>query len=425
MDISKKNKKEIEMNFFEELQWRGLIKDVIDEQQVKQLVENPTTVYIGFDPTADCLHVGHLQQICILKRWQNAGHHVIALAGGATGMIGDPKPTQERKMLNAQEIKHNVECIKQQLSRFIDFDHGTATLVDNYDWLGKLSLIDFLRDYGKFFNVNYMIAKDTIAKRLETGISFTEFTYTILQAIDFLKLHQEYGCAIQLGGSDQWGNLVSGVDLIRKVMGSDEKVYGITSPLLTKSDGGKFGKTETGTVWLGADRTSPYEFYQFWVNTADSDIINYLKRLSFKTPEEIMALEQTLQQAPEKREAQKALAAELTQIVHGEKGLASALKITDTFFNGNFAQLSEDELLQGIASMKKVQINEGLSLLDALVESKIAPSKREARTLISGNSISVNGAKVTDENFVVNKENALFNHVIIRKGKKNYFVLTF
>ena len=425
MDISKKNKKEIEMNFFEELQWRGLIKDVIDEQQVKQLVENPTTVYIGFDPTADCLHVGHLQQICILKRWQNAGHHVIALAGGATGMIGDPKPTQERKMLNAQEIKHNVECIKQQLSRFIDFDHGTATLVDNYDWLGKLSLIDFLRDYGKFFNVNYMIAKDTIAKRLETGISFTEFTYTILQAIDFLKLHQEYGCAIQLGGSDQWGNLVSGVDLIRKVMGSDEKVYGITSPLLTKSDGGKFGKTETGTVWLGADRTSPYEFYQFWVNTADSDIINYLKRLSFKTPEEIMALEQTLQQAPEKREAQKALAAELTQIVHGEKGLASALKITDTFFNGNFAQLSEDELLQGIASMKKVQINEGLSLLDALVESKIAPSKREARTLISGNSISVNGAKVTDENFEVNKENALFNHVIIRKGKKNYFVLTF
>lgn len=413
------------MNFFEELQWRGLIKDVIDEQQVKQLVENPTTVYIGFDPTADCLHVGHLQQICILKRWQNAGHHVIALAGGATGMIGDPKPTQERKMLNAQEIKHNVECIKQQLSRFIDFDHGTATLVDNYDWLGKLSLIDFLRDYGKFFNVNYMIAKDTIAKRLETGISFTEFTYTILQAIDFLKLHQEYGCAIQLGGSDQWGNLVSGVDLIRKVMGSDEKVYGITSPLLTKSDGGKFGKTETGTVWLGADRTSPYEFYQFWVNTADSDIINYLKRLSFKTPEEIMALEQTLQQAPEKREAQKALAAELTQIVHGEKGLASALKITDTFFNGNFAQLSEDELLQGIASMKKVQINEGLSLLDALVESKIAPSKREARTLISGNSISVNGAKVTDENFEVNKENALFNHVIIRKGKKNYFVLTF
>ena len=208
-------------------------------------------------------------------------------------------------MLNAQEIKHNVECIKQQLSRFIDFDHGTATLVDNYDWLGKLSLIDFLRDYGKFFNVNYMIAKDTIAKRLETGISFTEFTYTILQAIDFLKLHQEYGCAIQLGGSDQWGNLVSGVDLIRKVMGSDEKVYGITSPLLTKSDGGKFGKTETGTVWLGADRTSPYEFYQFWVNTADSDIINYLKRLSFKTPEEIMALEQTLQLAPEKGKLKK------------------------------------------------------------------------------------------------------------------------
>ena len=254
-------RKEIKvMTFFEELEARGLIKDVIDVENLKKHMDEQCVVYIGFDPTADCLHVGHLQQICILKRWQEAGHKVIALAGGATGMIGDPKPTQERRLLSATEIKHNVEAIKNQLGNFLDFNSGTASLVDNFDWLGSMSLIDFLRDYGKYFNVNYMINKDTIAKRLETGISFTEFTYTILQAIDFLQLYKNYNCTIQLGGSDQWGNLVSGTDLIRKVCGSETKVYGITSPLLTKSDGGKFGKTESGTVWLSADRTSPYAF---------------------------------------------------------------------------------------------------------------------------------------------------------------------
>lgn len=413
------------MNFFEELKWRGLIKDVIDEENLKETIKEPTTVYIGFDPTADCLHVGHLQQLCILKRWQNAGHKVIALAGGATGMIGDPKPTQERRLLTADEIGKNVAGIKKQMANFIDFDSGNAILVDNFDWLGQLNLIDFLRDFGKYFNVNYMINKDTIAKRLESGISFTEFTYTILQAIDFLKLHQNYGCTIQLGGSDQWGNLVSGVDLIRKVCGPEEKVYGITSPLLTKSDGGKFGKTETGTVWLGADRTSPYEFYQFWINTADADVINYLKRLSFKTPEEIMELEKLMQEAPEKREAQKALAAEMTLFAHGQQGLDSALKITETFFSGNFASLDENELLQGIASMSKSTITDGITLVDALVETKIAPSKREARTLINGNSISINGVKVNDEHLSLTKEASLFGHYIIKKGKKNYFVLEF
>ena len=244
------------MTFYEELKARGLIKDVIDESTLIEQLNKPCTVYIGFDPTADCLHVGHLQQICILKRWQNAGHNVIALAGGATGMIGDPKPTLERKLLSAQEITHNVQAIKKQLGHFLDFENSSARLVDNYEWLGHMNLVDFLRDYGKFFNVNYMINKDTIARRLETGISFTEFTYTILQAIDFLKLYQNYNCTIQLGGSDQWGNLVSGTDLIRKVCGSDTKVYGITSPLLTKSDGGKFGKTESGTVWLSMNSIS-------------------------------------------------------------------------------------------------------------------------------------------------------------------------
>ena len=414
------------MTFYEELKERGLIKDVIDEPTLIEQLNKPCTVYIGFDPTADCLHVGHLQQICILKRWQNAGHNVIALAGGATGMIGDPKPTLERKLLSAQEITHNVQAIKKQLGHFLDFENSSARLVDNYEWLGHMNLVDFLRDYGKFFNVNYMINKDTIARRLETGISFTEFTYTILQAIDFLKLYQNYNCTIQLGGSDQWGNLVSGTDLIRKVCGSDTKVYGITSPLLTKSDGGKFGKTESGTVWLSKERTSAYEFYQFWVNTSDADIINYMKRLSFKSLDEIAQLEESLKAAPEKREAQKAFAAEMTEMVHGKQGLEEALKITSTFFNGNINDLTVDELRSGLKNAKKFTVESGTLLVDALVQGGICASKREARDLVKQGSIQVNGAKVNAIDATLTKDAAYNNEFsIIKKGKKNYFVCEF
>ena len=412
------------MNFYEELQWRGLIKDAIDLETLKDRINQPLTCYCGFDPTADSLHIGHLQQIALLKRYQKAGHRVIALCGGATGMIGDPRPTTERKLLTAQQIAHNAECIKQQLSHFIDFSDGAAILENNVNWLGDLNLIDFLRDYGKFFNVNYMINKDTIARRLESGISFTEFTYTILQAIDFYHLYKTYDCILQIGGSDQWGNLVSGCDLIRKMCGENAKVYGVTSPLITKSDGSKFGKSEGGNIWLDPQRTSAYEFYQFWINVSDSDVITLLKRLSFRSVEEIMALEEETNVHPENRAAQKALAAELTEMVHGKDGLTSALKVSDAFFSGTFDQLSETELHQGIASMNTTVIDADTPLIDALVTSKIAPSRREVRQLMKTGSIRVNGTVASDEAMPLDRSHSLYGNYVIRKGKKNYFVLT-
>lgn len=414
------------MNFLEELKWRGLVKDCTDLQGLEEKLKQPVTAYCGFDPTADSLHVGHLQQIMLLRRYQNAGHRPIALCGGGTGMIGDPRPTTERKLLTVDELNYNVDCLKKQLAHFIDFESGKAVLLNNYDWLGKLSLLEVLRDYGKHFNVSYMLAKDTIASRLQTGISFTEFTYTILQAIDWLKLYTEHQCELQIGGSDQWGNLVSGTDLIRKICGDKAKVFGITSPLITKSDGSKFGKSEGKNIWLDPTKTNAFEFYQFWVNTADSDIIDYLKRLSLKTPEEIMALEKSMQEAPHLREAQKALACELTELVHGRDGLVTALKITDTLFKGDIRELSATEIRQGLADVPKFKIENGVLLIDALVDSKICQSKREARELIQAGSIQVNGEKTTDLEAVLTVETAMnLEFTIIKKGKKNYFICEF
>ena len=414
------------MNLFEDLKWRGLIKDCTDVEGLKEKLKNPVTCYCGLDPTADSLHIGHLQQVFLLRRYQLAGHKPIALCGGATGMIGDPRPTTERKLLTLEDVAYNVECIKKQVSRFIDFNDDKALLLNNYDWLGKMSLLDFLRVYGKHFNVSYMIAKDTIASRLSTGISFTEFTYTILQAADWLHLYQNYGCDLQIGGSDQWGNLVSGVDLIRKVCGENSKVYGVTSPLITKSDGSKFGKSEGGNVWLDADKTSPYEFYQFLINISDDDIINMLKKLSFETREEIERLEIEVKERPHLREAQKVLAKELTLLVHGEAGLESALNITETLFSGDFKKLSVKEIKQGLKDAKSFKVNEGNKLVDELVEIKIFSSKREARELISSGSISLNGEKVTDIEKVITRNEAIDNEfIILRKGKKNYFILNF
>lgn len=417
---------ESKMNFLEELKWRGLVKDCTDLQGLEEKLKQPVTAYCGFDPTADSLHVGHLQQIMLLRRYQNAGHRPIALCGGGTGMIGDPRPTTERKLLTVDELNYNVSCLKKQLSHFIDFEDGKACLVNNYDWLNSLSLLDFLRDYGKHFNVSYMIAKDTIASRLQTGISYTEFSYTILQAIDWLKLYTEFNCELQIGGSDQWGNLVSGTDLIRKVCGDKAKVFGITSPLITKSDGSKFGKSEGKNIWLDPNKTNAYEFYQFWVNTADRDIIDYLKRLSLKQPEEIMELEKSLAEAPHLREAQKALAVELTALVHGEEGLAVAIKITETLFKGDIRELSAEELKQGLMDAPKFKVADEMLLIDALVDCKICQSKREARELIQAGSIQINGEKTTDleaklmQNEAFNKE-----FTIIKKGKKNYFTCEF
>ena len=415
------------MEFIEELKWRGLVKDVTDLDGLVETLKTPTTVYCGFDPTADSLHVGHLQQIILLRRYQNAGHTPIALCGGFTGMIGDPRPTTERKLLTHEEVLHNAECIRHQLAMFLKFEgDNSAIMENNNNWLGEMSLLDYLRDYGKLFNIAYMLQKDTIKKRLDSGLSYTEFSYTILQAMDFLKLYQKYGCKIQIGGSDQWGNLTSGMELIRKVEGDQSKVWGVTSPLITKSDGSKFGKSEGKNIWLDPDRTNAYEFYQFWLNTPDNDIVDYLKRLSLRSPEEIMELEKKTAEAPQLREAQKALAEELTLLVHGEEGLAKAQRITETFFHGDIMSLSPQEIKEGLSDAISTQIEDGTPLIDALVAASICKSKGDARRLIQQGSISVNGEKKSAIDFVMTKEDALNNEFsIVRKGKKNWYLFTF
>ena len=415
------------MEFLEELQWRGLVKDVTDIEGLKEALKTPLTLYCGFDPTADSLHVGHLQQIILLRRYQLAGHRPIALCGGFTGMIGDPRPTTERKLLTHEEVMHNADCIKEQLAMFLSFEGDNAAIMENNgNWLNEMTLLDFLRDYGKLFNVSYMLQKDTIKKRLDSGISYTEFSYTILQAIDWLSLYRKYGCRIQIGGSDQWGNLTTGMELIRKTEGEDAAPFGITSPLITKSDGSKFGKSEGRNIWLDPERTSAYEFYQFWLNIPDADAVDYLKRLSFRSPEEIMALETSLKEHPELREAQKALASELTEIVHDKEGLESALRITDTFFRGNIMDLTPAEMKAGLAGAQNVPVTDGITLIDTLVEAGVSRSKSDARKLIQQGSISVNGEKTTAIDAVLHKADAVDQEFsILRKGKKNYIVVTF
>ncbi|MBR4444322.1 MAG: tyrosine--tRNA ligase [Solobacterium sp.] len=415
------------MEFLEELKWRGLVKDCTDYDGLKERLQKPAVIYCGFDPTADSLHVGHLQQILLLRRYQKAGHTPIALCGGFTGMIGDPRPTTERKLLTHEEVMHNAECIRDQLAHFLSFDGDNAAIMENNNnWLGEMTLLDYLRDFGKLFNVSYMLQKDTIKKRLDSGISYTEFSYTILQAMDWLKLFERHNCIIQIGGSDQWGNLTTGTELIRKVKGEEATIFGITSPLITKSDGSKFGKSEGKNVWLDPKRTNAYEFYQFWLNTPDADIVDYLKRLSFRSPEEIEALAAAKEAAPEKREAQKALAEELTVLVHGEEGLATAKKITETFFRGSIMDLSADELRAGLSDAPKVEVEDGITLITALVKAGACKSNSEARKLIQQGSVQVNGEKVSDINAALAKADAIDqDFTILKKGKKNYYVLTF
>ena len=413
------------MNFIEELQWRGLVKDVTDIEGLKERLEKPATVYCGFDPTADSLHVGHMQQIMLLRRYQEQGHRVIALCGGATGMIGDPRPSTEREMQSLDVIRENVKSIEKQLSRFIDIsDESRGVILNNYDWLGSISVLEFLRDYGKHFNVNYMLAKDTIASRLSTGISFTEFSYTILQSMDWLHLYQNENCEIQIGGSDQWGNLTSGTELIRKVLGDKHKVYGITSPLINKSDGSKFGKSEGGSVWINPKLTNAYDFYQFWFNTPDSDIVDFLKRLSMKSVDEILELEKLVESEPHKRAAQKALAEEVTTLVHGEEGLAQALNITEVLFGGDIKTLAVEDIKIGLKDAPKYVLEEEMNLTDLLVNAKVASSKREAREFIKNNAIAINGDKVVDTELIVSKDLALGNElIVIKRGRKNYYIV--
>lgn len=413
------------MNFFEELKWRGLVKDVTDEEGFQERLNRPITLYCGFDPTADSLHIGSLQQILLLRRYQLQGHTPIALIGGATGMIGDPRPTTERKLLTIEEVEANGVAIKEQLARFLASDGPNAFIAaNNYDWLSQINILHFLRDYGKHFNVAYMIAKDVVSSRLSSGISFTEFTYTILQSVDFLHLYNTYACELQIGGSDQWGNLTSGTELIRKTV-ENAKVYGVTSPLITNSDGSKFGKSEGRNIWLAAHRTSPYAFYQYWLNVADADVIDFMKRLSLKSPETIMAYEAGVQEAPHLRAAQKALAEELTILVHGQAGFESALRTTEVFFSGQWQSLNLDEIQEALSEAPSVSIMAPRLVVDVLVEGQLAVSKREARELIEKGSVTVNGLKVTQLDAVLDRDHALHHRLhVIRKGKKNYLVVT-
>ncbi len=407
------------MNLFEELKWRGLVDNVTSEDVADVINNGEVTFYIGTDPTADSLHIGHYSSLLMAKRLEKHGHHPIMLVGGATGFIGDPKATGERSMLTPEVLKSNYDALHKQISKLFGFE-----MVNNLDWTKDITIIDFLRDYGKLFNVNYMLNKETVKKRLDSGISYTEFSYMILQSLDFLTLYKTKNCTMQLGGQDQWGNITSGLELIRKVCGADVKCYGLTMPLITKADGTKFGKSETGTVWLDAEKTSPYELYQFLFNTDDRKVIEYLKKLTFLTKDEIDALEVSLNEDAGRREAQKALASEVVRDLHGQEGLDSALKITNALFRGQLADLDNSQRLDAVKNMDKIDVEKDQKLIDVMVNTKIASSRREAREWIKGNSISLNGVKVNDENLLIDgSQTYIDSYVILRRGKKNYYCL--
>ena len=413
----------------EDLKWRGLIYQQTDEAGIEELLnKEQVTLYCGADPTADSLHIGHLLPFLTLRRFQEHGHRPIVLIGGGTGMIGDPSGKSEERVLQTEEqVEANVQGISNQMHKLFEF--GTdkrAVLVNNKDWLGQISLISFLRDYGKHVGVNYMLGKDSIQTRLEHGISYTEFTYTILQAIDFGHLNRELNCKIQVGGSDQWGNITSGIELMRRMYGQTE-AYGLTIPLVTKSDGKKFGKSESGAVWLDADKTSPYEFYQFWINQSDEDVIKFLKYFTFLSKEEINQLEQSKEEAPHKREAQKALAENVTRFIHGEDALNDAIRISQALFSGDLKSLSAKELKEGFKDVPQVELSKNTTnIIDALIETGIGSSKRQAREDVNNGAIYINGERQQDVNYELTDEDKIEGaFTIIRRGKKKYFMVNY
>lgn len=425
-----KRRKKMNSAFFEELKARGLVYQVTDEVALqKQLNEESVKLYIGFDPTADSLHIGHLLPILMLRRFQQNGHVPIALVGGGTGMIGDPSFKDAERSLNTLDtVKLWSESIKGQLSRFIDFEDekNPAILANNYDWLGELSLIDFLRDVGKNFTINYMMSKESVKRRIETGISYTEFAYQLLQAYDFLKLYETQGCLLQLGGSDQWGNITSGIELLRRER--EVQGFGLTMPLITKADGTKFGKTEGNAIWLDAEKTSPYEFYQFWINTDDRDAIKFLKYFTFLSLEEIAAIEAEFTAAPEKRSAQKALAKEVTTLVHGAAAYEQAVKISQALFSGEIKSLTADEIKQGFKDVPTYTVSseDNLNIVELLVTSKIEASKRQAREDVQNGAIYVNGERIQELTAeITDAEKIEGQFTVIRRGKKKYFLLKF
>ncbi|TNF47152.1 MAG: tyrosine--tRNA ligase [Bacteroidetes bacterium] len=420
-------------NFIAELQWRGMIHDIMPGTE-EALNKKVSSGYIGFDPTADSLHVGHLVQIMTLVHFQRAGHKPFALVGGATGMVGDPSgKSQERNLLDAETLQHNVDCVQKQLEKFLDFNCGdnSAEMVNNYDWFQNMTFLDFIRDVGKHISVNYMMAKDSVKKRLETGMSFTEFSYQLVQGYDFYYLNQHKNCIIQLGGSDQWGNIVTGTELIRRKSGGE--AYAVTTPLIKKADGTKFGKTEGGSVWLDPERTSPYEFYQFWFNSSDADSGNYIRIFTLKSKEEIEELERQHAEAPHLRILQKAIAEDITIRVHGEEALRTAIAASNILFGKSTADdlrsLSEKDFFSvftGVpqATITREDFGTELSIIDALAsKTGFLSSNGEARRELKANAIAVNKEKV-GESFMLTKEHLINDrYILLSKGKKNNYIL--
>ncbi len=404
------------MTLFEDLKWRGLIKDISSPELEEKLNKGGMTFYIGTDPTADSLHVGHLSSFLISKRLKDAGHHPILLVGGGTGMIGDPRPTKERAMISKEQVNHNFEELKKQVEKIFGFE-----VVNNYDWIKDINVLDFLRDYGKFFNINYMLDKDIIRRRLDSGITYTEFSYMILQALDFKYLHEHKGVNLQCAGSDQWGNITAGIDLIRKSTG--DEVYGFTMPLVTDSQGHKFGKSEGNALWLDKEKTSSYELYQFFVNVEDSMVIDYLKIYTFLSKEEIEELEIKNKEHPELREAHKALAREIITFLHGKKEYDKAVDLADHLFNNKFNDLSKKDIEALFKGQEIKEVEVGLNIVDLLLNMEIVKSKREAREFIQAGAISINGEKVVNIETIINENMFIENtYIVVKRGKKNYYI---
>ena len=404
------------MTCYEDLKWRGLIQDISDEKLIDKLNNEKLTFYIGTDPTADSMHIGHYSSFLICKRLAKYGHKPILLVGGATGLIGDPKPTAERPMISKEEVEHNIKGLKKQAEEIFGFE-----VVNNFDWTKDINVIDFLRDYGKYFNVGYMLGKDKVRSRMESGITYAEFSYMILQALDFMYLYEHKNCTLQVAGSDQWGNITSGIELVRKKLGKE--IYGMVMPLITDSKGVKFGKTEGNALWLDKEKTSSYAMYQYLINLEDEMIISYLKMLTFLSKEEIQELEKKHKEHPELREAHKALAKSIITDIHGEESYNKALMMSEALFTGKFTGLSKSEIEELFKDYEKKEVTIGTNILDLLINVGGASSKREAREFVSGNAVSINGEKVTDIEYNISDKDFLDNkYIIIKRGKKNYYI---
>lgn len=407
------------MTLFEDLKWRGLVKDIAgEESELKKVLDgNPITFYWGTDPTADSLHLGHYSSLCMAKRLSDAGHKPILLCGGATGRIGDPRPTAEREIISEEDVNYNIKKIRSQVSGIVP----SAELVDNYDWLKNYTFLDFLRDIGKYVNLNYMLDKDIIRRRLDTGITYAEFSYMLIQGYDFVHLYSEKNCIMQVAGSDQWGNITTGVDLIRKIL--DKPAYAFTMPLILDPSGKKFGKSEGNALWLNKEKTSAYEIYQYLINTDDSKVLEYLKVFTFLGREAIEEIYEKQKAAPETRIAQKTLAWEVVKDIHGKDEADNAVDVSQKLFAGDFSGLSVKDIKLGLKGVPSFKLSEPLPLVDVLVQNKIASSKREAREFIKGNAILVNGKAATDESMIISKDLAIDGQVIvIRRGKKKYYL---